>query len=287
MTTHSYPIVAGILDVAIRDQRAWVVGYQSLYELNSVSGELLRTTPLSSEDNAVVQVNDAGVWVASLDRLTRIEPQSGDVMDDVTFPSLVNGFVASDEASWISLETGQLLRLDAGTGQTVASYDLQDSGKLFAAENGGVWVVPTSGEDKAYLVNAAGTPTLTIDGAGGAVVNAGAYSWTIYHTLDADSLVVAFDPHSRTTVASFAIPRAAYLASLGDSLWIFSHPGSTDPELFEPDPKKPARVWLIDANTLAVTAAADVDNSPASLRATQTGAWITHFTSGMVTRVEN
>jgi hypothetical protein len=294
LSTATSRVPIGNLDVDVdpRGRTVWIAAPQYVFELDTQSGPMLETDGATlrrfpfpgsfGEEDEQIEVTADAVWVASLGKLVKIDPHTGATQGpiDVHGRVPVAGFVSSPSGLWVSWEDGELDRLAPDTGAVVSSFQLDESGRLSSGA-GGVWLVPTSGEDHATLIDPTGQPIQTIRGASGSVAEAGGSAWTIYNR----GAVVAVDLSTGETVASFRIPRAAILAPDGRWLWVFSVPGSMDSALYEPDPRRPARVWLIEAESRSLAGVADVDVSPASMTALGGTAWVTHYDQGVVTWV--
>lgn len=286
LTTSTSRLPPGILDADVDPAglRVWVAGVQSVFELDAETGAVVRRFPFPGsfgEEDEKIEATGDGIWVASLGQLTKIDPGSGITQGPIGVHGRNHaaGLVSDARGLWVSWEDGELDLLAPDTGDVLSSYQVGESGQLFTGD-GGVWLVPTSGEDHATLIDPSGEPIVTVLGASESIVAAGGYLWT----LDGN-VVTGFNLSTGETVAGFSIPRAAILAPDGDRLWVFSVPGSMDSGLYEPDPKRPALVWLIDAKSLSFAGVADVDVSPASLTAHGGIAWVTHYDKGVVTRV--
>jgi hypothetical protein len=102
---------------------------------------------------------------------------------------------------------------------------------------------------------------------------------------DEASSVAVVDTVTGETVATFAVPRAASLATDGNDVWVYALAPSTMKGTWTPDPDMPGRIIQIHGATLTPVGVAAWGFGPLQMSARDGEVWIAYLSTGGVARV--
>jgi DNA-binding beta-propeller fold protein YncE len=286
----AFQLEPGITGVATGFGSIWVVGPQQISRLDPTSGRVIAIVPFSGDAHGLIAAGTNAIWATDGGpSVAKIDPTTNEVTATVTVGGNVGGLITGDGDIWISTssgDAGRLVRVRPDDAAVVDEIAAPAGSLRFTA--GSIWIL--NGVDVVRVDPATmAFERLDLPIRGPATITDG-YVWLISEgdLLDPnDSAVVRIDAETGDVVATVPVLRAAGIAAGDTGVWVLSEPGSTSAELYIPDPSRPAFVTLIDPMTAEVMSEpAFVDIIPASLAVGEGGLWISHYDTGVLTRIE-
>jgi hypothetical protein len=286
----TFRLEPGITGVATGFGSVWVVGPQQISRLDPTSGRAVALIPFSGDAHGRIAAGSDAMWATDGGpSVAKIDPTTDEVIATLSVGGNVGGLTSGGGDVWISTaesDAERLFRIHPGDAAIVDEVRAPVGSLLFTA--GSVWIL--TGVDVLRVDPATmAVDRLELPVQGPATVIDG-YVWLISEgdlRDPNDSTVVKIDAETGDVLATVAVPRAAGIAADESGVWVLSAPGSTSNELYIPDPSRPGFVTLIDPVTAVVTSKPTfVDIIPASLAVGESGFWISHYDTGVLTRVE-
>lgn len=292
VVTARIPLDRGTTDVAVGDGAVWVP---------TAGGELVRIDPatdsvvaeisvpgLAGDDLASVAVGEGAVWVTTSKDVVRVDPATNEVRARIQVGCCLWDVTTGGGAVWVSRPQeghGTVLRIDPATNSVLDEVRVGFGPGPIVYGNGAVWVSNTSFGAPAVMRIDAETgevrPVRVIDQPGALAFGAGSL-WRA-----SSDTVVRVDPETSTLAAEVWMPRAADLSFANGWLWVLTATGSTSETLYLPDPNAPATVVRIDpATNRTVGDPVAIGITPAHLAAGDGSAWVAHYDSGILTRID-
>jgi hypothetical protein len=177
---------------------------------------------------------------------------------------------------WVTTDNGFLARVDPDTGRI--DYGMPANTGPLVVANGYV-VVGNLRLNTATLAFHR-LPYWT-DGATDAAV-VGDHLWFV-----GDGWLRCVDVRTLEVCGDLTIPRAASVAAAGTHLFVLTATGSTDPNIYLPDPDEPATVVVVDAENGQLLGTLPLpDHTPATISAWNDHAWVGFHDSGRVIRID-
>jgi hypothetical protein len=127
------------LSLAVGYRAVWVTGIGVTYEVNQVTGRIVRTisTPGTFPDGcgSGIAAGAGGVWVThGCQGVYRIDPRSGQVTASLRVPDAGDAIAAAGGLVWVTSYRGDLLRIEPQTGKIIGKPVLR--GILYAKQGG-------------------------------------------------------------------------------------------------------------------------------------------------------
>jgi DNA-binding beta-propeller fold protein YncE len=260
----------------------WVTGIGVTYEVDQVTGRIVRTipTPGTFPDGcrSGIAAGAGAVWVTHGCRgIYRIDPRSGRVTASLRVPDVGDAIAVADGLVWVTDYNGCVLRIRPRTGQV--------TGKPIAVGFGGWWL--TVGAGALWVTSTFGNGAVTgLDLATGAAEAFGSSAVSDVSAAGAGSLwssqVKRVDPATGTVTASIPVAGAYQVVFWRGSAWVLTL-------------RRSLALLRIDPATNHVTGEpvpvgkpvpAGQDTEPAVVVAGPTGLWVLDFYRNLLFHLE-
>jgi hypothetical protein len=207
------------LSLAVGYRAVWVTGIGVTYQVDEVTGRIVRTipTPGTFPDGcrSGIAAGAGAVWVTYGCRgIYRIDPHSGRVAASLPVPDVGDAIAVADGLVWMTSYHGDLLRIQPRTGQIVGQPIPVGFGDWAMVPAAGVlWVTSYGSGNYGGTVSRVDLATGAVERFGNLNVQAaGAGSlWT--------PLVQRVDPATGNVTASLAVPGTSQVAFWNGSAW--------------------------------------------------------------------
>jgi hypothetical protein len=282
-----FHLESGITGVAAGFGSVWVVAPQQILRVDSATGQIAAAIPFSGDVYGSVAVSPDAVWASGGGaEIVKLDPATNKISMTVSAGGNVHALLADEGSIWASTSSngGQLVGFREADGTPIGRIQAPVGPLQLSA---GAILVLSPSPVVVNPKNLAVKP-LNIHLPGSAVADDGSF-WSIApSTADAtNNRVERIDPESGDVLASLEIPRAGALSADSAGIWVLSVPGSKSDEVYIPDPSQPAFVTLIDPGTNEpISDRISVDRTPAEISAANGTLWITHFDTGVLTKIE-
>ena len=247
------------------------------------------------DDHAHLAVGEGSVWVTVVletptqtDGVVRIDPTTNQVAANINISGYVKDIVVGGGTVWVTTSgepSGTLVGINPSTNRVIgAPLTLPGSGPgPIAYIDGVLWITNLDSGGSLTRLDAATLTELSTPSLPGVNGTASSLSNSVWVAKGEN--VVRLDPGSAVITATIPINRAADVAVTAGAVWVLSVTGSTDPDLYDPDPLQPEFVSKIDPATNQVTATANLGESPASLGIGEGATWVADYDGGIVWKV--
>jgi hypothetical protein len=284
---------SGVTDVAVGPHAVWVAGFQMLTRIDPASGRTVTTIPLPGVgDGSSLAVGAGSVWVTASDKgfdgVYRIDRATNRLVDRIHLTGNPQGIASGAGSVWVTRPEaapgeGNVVRIDPDTDRVLGNPIPVGSGPgpvLYAS--GAVWVTNTDyggsvskiDPNTGSVVKTLRVPDVQAFGAGNL--------WAV-----GQDEILRIDIHSGRIIARIALKRAAEVAFAGSRVWAITSPRSKSPTVYLPDHRHPGAVLTIDPASDEISSqSAPYGETPASLAARGSVAWIGDYTKKVLTRVE-
>jgi hypothetical protein len=289
-------VPAGVASITLADGSLWVAGFGAVTRIDPMSGRLIAriSTPRAGDSPDVISFNGS-IWVSSggfgdsVGTLYKIDPSSNTVAMKFRTPGQPTSLTAGAGRLWVDIfgNGGDALRpFDPRTGTflPVIVTSVQGVGPP-AFGLGSVWI--TSDGAQVWRIDPADMrasrfwprPSSPVQpssnlGQPGQVAIAQGSVWITFGTE-----IGRFDPATGRLESTLTVAKAdgVVLQPGGTSVWALMQTGSSDPDIYLPDPRQPGRIGRIDPRTGAFAGSmVDIGSSGGydSLAASPTMAWV-------------
>lgn len=277
----------GVVDVLVAYGAVWAAAPNGVVRVDPATNKVVITVRVTgmNGDQSQLAAGEGSIWVThGYGNVTRIDPVNSLVSGTFSIGRYVRDIAIGGGFAWVT-------RTDEGLGQVVKidpATNLARGKPVNVGEGVGpiaylddfIWVTNTESGEVRRIDPVSGASSLTQVSQPEAEA-AGAL-WST-----AGDQVVRQDPSTGEIVATIAVERAALVAAEAGHVWVLTAAGSTDPDIYLPDPDRPATMVLIDPATNAtVGSAVSVGFTPASIGAGMGSVWVANYDTGVLSRIE-
>ncbi len=297
-STRETRLAPGSADIVVGEGVVWVAEPNAVVGIDPTTAEVLHHVDIQGvSEFSSFTVGGGAVWVTAHDPATagpnpdvvRIDASTGVVADRVVLSSDLLAIAYSD-GDLIYGQTGEgnamIVRFDPDAERFHGSVGTGGFGSpsTIVSAGGAFWVGQSDyGPYALTRVPADFSDVKTIHGIAsvGSMAAAGGYLWVQSDALYQVDLVTG------DIVSVHGFPRLGAVASDGTQLWVMSATGSKNPNIYVPDPTKPATVTQLDPQTgEPVGDPVELEHfSPATLAVGAGGAWVSFYDDGVVVNV--
>jgi hypothetical protein len=271
------------LSLAVGYQAVWVTGVGVTYQVDEVTGRIVRTirTPGTHADgcSSGIAAGAGAVWVThDCQGIYRIDPRSGRVAASLQVPDVGGAVAVADGLLWVTDYHGDLLRIQPRTGQLV--------GQLIPVGFGGWTLIPAEGAlwVTSYGSGVLGGTVSRVDLATGAVQRFGDFDveaagagslWTaqVQRINPVTGGVMASVPVSG--VGAWGVPAASQAVFWNGSVWALSVQQSLTVLRIDPGTDRVVSEPVLVGSPFP--AALAWTSNPTAFAAGPTGLWVLDF----------
>jgi streptogramin lyase len=282
----------GVTDVVTGYGWVWASTPNAVFKIDPQSNEVLSTITVEGiGDTGKMAIGEGSVWVThGVDKVSRIDPDSGKLVATIDVGLGVRGIAVGGGSVWVTREPqpdeieGFLVRIDPLT-ETVVGDPLQIGvapGPV-AFASGAVWVTLTSEEGTLVMVDPETMTTVAeISGVRGSVGLVAGQVWAA-----TGESIVQIDPSTGSVVGDVAIPLSWQVGFGSDVAWVLTLTGSLDPDIYLPDPARPATVIEVDPSTgEQLGESVPVGDSPSFMTVGEDSVWVAQYDTGVIQRID-